>query len=327
MDEIDKTFDWHAAAVRGVRGPIDADNPKAGFYRTKSGRDGPLVPIAFWYDTHDGTLRCHKSGKSIPDLDARELWVHASKNPITADAYWHRIDTGQWLDDDSGAVAAAKGPDIDPATDPVGSMKAEIEKARAGLPTYKAIDSDEQAARAQTLRSALTALAGKAEKQRKALKQPHIDAGKKVDEQWMPLSKSAQDGADDIRRALSAWEDQKRLAARNAEHEANRKAAEHAAAVRAAEEANQPPPPPPPKQVAPNMPAPATQIKGASGRAASVTVANFITDIDLDKCFVRFRDAPELRELFMKLADKAIKAGVCTSIDVGAVFEEKSVVK
>jgi len=36
MDDIDRSTDWWAAALKGTRGPIDADNPKAGFYRSKN---------------------------------------------------------------------------------------------------------------------------------------------------------------------------------------------------------------------------------------------------------------------------------------------------
>lgn len=310
--EIDKSFNWHAAALKGNRGPIDADNPMAGFYRTKASRDGQLIPIAFWYDSHDGSLRCHKNGRSIPDLEARELWIYASRNPITEDAYWHRIDTGQWLDNDAGAAAAAAGPDIDPATDPVGSMKAEIAKARAGLPQYQTIESDEQAAKAQTLRSALTALAGKAEKQRKARKQPHIDAGKKVDEEWMPLTKSAQDGADDIRKALSAWETIKLENQRRADEETRKRqeqAAREAEWTAAEPGAIAPVDPPKVEPVKPNTPPPAMQIKGASGRAASVGVRKVVKSIDLDKAFEQFGGLPEVYNLFMALAQKAVDAG------------------
>jgi len=52
-----------------------------------------------------------------------------------------------------------------------------------------------------------------------------------------------------------------------------------------------------------------------------------VTDIDLDKCFAKFRTAPELRELFMELANKSMKAGICTAEDVGAVIEQKSVIR
>lgn len=320
-------FTWHTNALAGNRGPISADEPMHGWYRQKR-KDGLFEPVAYWLDSQTGELRCHINGRAPQDpLRAYELWPYASRYPVTAEAYWHRMDTDEWADNDAGAAAAAKGPTIDPATDPVGSMSAEIEAARAGLAGYKAIDSDEQAARAQTLRSALTTLSGKADKARTAEKEPHLQAGRDVDAKWQPLVKLAKEGADDLRTALGAWEDLKREAARKAQAEADRIAREHAEAARKAEEAGKPAPPPPPAPVVPNTPPPAAQIRGASGRAASVTVANVITDIDLDKCFAKFRTAPELRELFMTLADKSMKAGICTAEDIGAVIEQKSVIR
>lgn len=312
-DYIDRSFEWHEAALNGNRGPIDADNPKAGFYRTKAQHNGGYVPVAYWYDSHDGTLRCHKNGRSVEDMAAREMWPHAARRPISAAAYWYRMDNGAWLDDDPAAAATAKGPDIDPEIDPVGSMRAEIDKARAGVDAYKAIDSDEQAAKAQTLRSALTTLSGKADKARKAAKEPHLEAGRAVDAQWNPLVNDAAAAANTIKRAIEAWEDVKRANARRAAQEAEK-------AAREAQEAGKPAPPPP----AQNTPAPSTQIKGASGRAASVSVKPIVVSIDIDKCFVQFRDAPALAALFTILAQKAIDAGIPVP---GATTEERSVIR
>lgn len=310
-------FAWHSAALAGTRGPISADEPMSGWYRQKS-REGIYEPVAYWKDSQTGAQRCHINGKEPRDpLRGFEVWPHASRYPISAEAYWHRMDTGAWLDDDAGAAAAAKGPDIDPATDPVGSMRAEIEKARAGLPNYAAIDSDEQAARAQTLRSALTALSGKAEKARKAAKEPHIEAGKKIDALWMPLTNDAQAGADTIRRALIAWETIKLENQRRAEKqtaEMHAEAAKHPLADVAG----------PMPIIVPNTPPPAMQIKGASGRAAPVGVRKVVKSIDLDKCYAQFGGLPEVYNLFMALAQKAVDAGR----DVpGAEIKEEATVK
>src|SRR6202030_1659522 len=129
-----------------------------------------------------------------------------------------------------------------------------------GVPEYKGIESDEQAARGQSLRSALTALSGKADKIRVAEKEPHLQASRDVDAKYMPLVTLAKEGADTIRAELSKWEDFKRDAAHKAEAEADRIELEHAEPVRKAEVANKPPPPPPAHAI-PNTPAPPAQIK------------------------------------------------------------------
>src|SRR6267142_6087242 len=185
---IDTTFDWYLAALGGDRGQIDADSPRAGFYRTRGGRGrNDRIPIAFWY--HEGELRCHKSGKNVDDMAARELWPHASKDPVSSFMYWEKMDTGKWPDDDQFAAAVANGPEIDPEEDPIGSLKAEIDGALAGVKSYATIESDEDASKGQTLRSALTTLSGKADKLRVAEKEPHLQASRDVDAKWQPLVK------------------------------------------------------------------------------------------------------------------------------------------
>lgn len=313
-------FEWWQNALKGTRGPIYDGEPQSGFYRQRR-QDKTYEPVAYWKDTNTGEQRCHINGRSV-DLDRMmHTWPFAAKHPITEEAYFHRIETGSWADDDAGAVVAAKGPKIDPATDPAGSLKAEIDAAKAGLDAYKTIESDEAAARAQTLRSALTALKGKAESSYEALNRPLLDEQHRIRKVWFPLRDDAEAAANTLRKAMGSWEDVKREAARKAQAEADRKAAEHAAAVRKAEEANQPPPPPPPPPPPANAPAPSTKIKGASGRAASVGVKKIVTAIDIDKAFAQFRDDPELYAFLLDLSQKVVTAGY---VAIGATIEEKS---
>ena len=103
------SFEWWTNALAGTRGPISADEPESGFYRQKN-RAGQYEPVAYWKDETTGEQRCHINGKQPQDpLRMFEVWPHASRNPITAESYWHRMDTGTWLDNDAGAAEAAKG--------------------------------------------------------------------------------------------------------------------------------------------------------------------------------------------------------------------------
>lgn len=308
-------FSWWTNALAGNRGPIHDGDPQSGFYRQKN-RDKVFEPVAYWKDSATGEQRCHVNGRAVDHDRMMHIWPFASKNPIPQEMYWTRIDIGIWTDQDQSAAATAAGPDIDPKTDPVGSMKAEIAKAREGLPAYKTIDSDEQAAKAQTLRSALTTLAGKADKARETEKAPHWEACQQVDAKWRVPIQEAKAGAADIRKALEAWEDVKRDNARLAAAAAEKIARE-------AQEAGTPAPPPP----AQNTPAPSTQIRGASGRAASVSVKPTVTKIDLDKCWQKFRLEKDVSDLFMILAQRAIDAKTATAEDLGATIEEKSIVR
>ena len=74
----------------------------------------------------------------------------------------------------------------------------------------------------------------------------------------------------------------------------------------------------------PNIPPPAAQIKGATGRAASVKLEKFVTEIDPVKVFPQFAQNPEVIAMLTELAQRAIRAGL--TID-GAKWEERSVVR
>lgn len=331
-DDIDRSSDWYNAALKGVRGPIDPNNPKTGFYRVRAGRDGPYIPVAFWYDTHDETLRCHKNGHSIDDLAARELWVYAAKNLVPEDSYWSVIDGKGWPDNDPSAAAAAKGPEIDPGTQGAnaeGSLKLEIAKAVKGAEAYRTIDSDEQGAKAQTLRSALTSFKGDAQKKYESWSRPLLDEIETIRKTWFPIRDAAGDAADGIRKAMGLWEDVKRENAKRVAEDTAKVAQEQELAFNEATAkaaaANEPPPEPPkPTAPPPNtaaIPPPSTKIKGASGRAASVQLKKIVTAIDIDKAFAQFRDDPELYAFLLDLSQKVVTAGL---VAVGATVEEQS---
>lgn len=325
----DPDFSWWLNALKGIRGPIHDGEPQSGFYRQREqGRDrrteGPYQAVAYWKDGATGEQRCHVNGRSPTLQRALEMWPYVSRNPISAEAYWHFMDHGKWLDGDDHAAAVAKGPQIDPATDPAGSLAAEIAAAKAGLAAYKTIESDEQSAKAQTLRSALTALKGKAEKAYEAANRPLLDEQQRLRKVWFALRDDASAGADALRKAMGAWEDIKRENARRAALETARLQAEaqKESKWKGAEPGSIAPVEPPiVKPVVPNTPPPATKIKGASGRAASVQLKKVVTAIDIDKAFAQFRDEPELYAFLLDLSQKVVNAGF---VAIGATVEEKA---
>src|ERR1700688_3898157 len=87
MDDIDREFTWWHQALLGTRGTIDADNPKAGFYRSKN-KDKSLSAVAIWYDTNTGELRYQDNGRDVSDQIARERWPYVSKRPISEKVFW-----------------------------------------------------------------------------------------------------------------------------------------------------------------------------------------------------------------------------------------------
>lgn len=322
------SYDWHTNALKGVRGPIQEDDPQTGWYenRRKDKRTGKVTRdlVAFWKDTNDGSQRIHINGRDPgPNANTDMLWVFASKYPISAEVYAEVLKTGKWPDDAkavSDVAALETGEDLTPAE----KIVREIAEARKDLPTYAKIDSDDTAAKAQSLRSLLTGLAGRLDKEREALVRPHIDAQREINGVWNPHIKAAQADAATVRAAQEAWETEKRVAARLAQEAADKLAREAAEAARKAEEQGKPPPPPPAPPPPSNAPAPSTQIKGGSGRAASVSTYQHVLSIDEDKVFAQFKGNPELSALLVALAQKAINAGIPVP---GAVTEERAKVK
>ena len=71
-------------------------------------------------------------------------------------------------------------------------------------------------------------LAGKADKQREKLKRPHLEAGKAVDAQWMPLVRDAKSVADMLRKYIEDFETTKLRERRRLEEERQRAEAEQA---------------------------------------------------------------------------------------------------
>lgn len=329
---IDKTRKWHDDCLKGIVGPRYEMEPAEGEYRCRR-KDKSVYAVYFWYDrTAAGApLRCHINGKNVSEETALRTWEYCgAKNCITPENYWNYIDHGKWLDNDEAAVVAAEGPEIDPGKHNANaeeSLRLEINKLRSGVASYVPIESDQQAASAQTLRSALTVLKGQAAKHYESWSRPLLDELEGLRRTWFGLRDDAGDGAETIRKELGKWEDIKRENARRIAEDAAKIEQEQADAFRNATDraiaANEPPPEPPKSApvVASNTPPPSTKIKGASGRAASIQLKKVVTAIDLDKAFAQFRNEPELYAFLLDLSQRVVTAGY---VAIGATVEEKS---
>jgi hypothetical protein len=301
MDDIDRSTDWYLAALKGERGPIDADNPKAGFYRAKA-RDKTLSAVAIWYDSNTGELRYQDNGRDVDDMKARERWPYVSKKPITEEVFWHFRDTGKWRDIDeaiqpTGADIVRAGMKAMEEAAPLECLSVDILSARDAAAKYTKVESDDEMALAQSVRARLQELGGKADKLRVAEKEPHLEASREVDAKWQPMIKAAKASADALRKAMQDWNDFKLAQAAKAKVSDN---------------------------AAPNAPPPSVQVSGGGGRAAHVGVKDTVTEIDIDKAFAFFREKPELQQLLLQMAQRSVDAG----IDVpGTVVVKKSAIR
>ncbi len=277
--------------------PLVNEQPECGFYRMKNRYNGVPTPVAYWPSGSE--VHCRIGGEDVSVEKGQEVWSWCAKYPITEEAYRAVAEQGKpWPDIDPIADEQARhriGGNNPP--DEAVIIRVQIDTAIAGIGPYSEVTSDEHAAQAQTLRSRLLELRAEAEKHHKAEKQPYLDAGREVDNRWLPLAKLAQGAADAVRAALSVWETLKLRRQREAE------AAAEAARIAAAPAGKPVPPPPPP------APAPTAKIKGAIGKAASSRAVLVVTVMDFDAVYQNFRQNVELQRLLTALAQTAVDRG------------------
>lgn len=302
-------------ALAGEFGPVHDGDAQPGFWRKRTSRSGPFVPVAVW--EQDGKLVALCDGKEAVPAD---LWTYICRYPVTEDAYYSRVATGRWTDEDEGVAQSLAPPSAGHNAPPQGeaeTLESQIDAASSNAEAYAEITDDETAAKAQSARSRLLELSGQADKRREALKRPHLEAEKAIDGLWQPLVKKAKEAADGLRKAIAAHETRKfkeaekvRLAeeakARAAETERKRLLAEQLAAHPEA-----PPPPEPPKPEPIQVPQPPAQttIRGAYGRGAAVKEVKRAVVNDQDAAYAFLKTHKEMKDLVAKLAQRAVDAG------------------
>lgn len=299
---------------------VVTEEPCAGFWRRRTIKAGPLVPVAIW-KSGLGDWVAIQSGTIA---DAEQIWTYCAPHPVTHEAYSTRMETGRWPDEDDGVTGSfglpPAGPTLGdngpPEETPLEALERQITAAAANLDAYKTIGTDEDAGKAQAVRSRLLDLGGQADRLRESEKKPHLEAGRAVDAKFKPLVDKAAAGANTLRAALSAYltakerrEAEARRKVEEARIEAERQRALAASPVTGPEAVLAPEPPP--------APPPVTTFRGASGRAANVKTIKKATVADLS-AFVAFvitqpeasASRQELVALTDKLADRAVKAGL-----------------
>ncbi len=256
-----------------------------GFYRRPIRRDPEnrrkvtgWQPIAIFADESDKTNRtvCLIGDTPVYGADAiSEVWLHCVKYPITEEQYRKAADEGIWFDADPTVTAERAAVEVlDSVVYPEEALANQIAEAKKGAASYAKIEDDETASKAQDLRSHLTTLAGKLDKERKELVQPHLDAQREINGRLNPIIKEATEAAAGIKKSQEAWEMVKR------------------------------------SSTSPNVPPPKAQIRGSTGRASAVKEAFDAVIVDIIVYFQSVRDAPEVTELLQKLAQKDIDAGL-----------------
>jgi hypothetical protein len=278
-EEPDEYAYWRGRQAKLDPPPqANPDNPQPGFYRMRKEKNGIPVPVAVYLDKPSADP--HSKEEIVvrvgPGAEAPEFIGHR------ANELWNSFYNNDISEEEYRRVAEEGQPwsDIDPGighnlqvgTPQLETLRDEIASALAGIDDYKSITSDEQSTRAQTKRARLLELSKQADGERETEKAPHLLASRAVDERWMPLIRDAKNGAALIRVAMEAWEDSKHKAA--------------------------------PKDYAP------APIKGAVGRAASVTTAPMVEIVKQDLVYKFFKEDPQVVSLLASLAQKAVDRGV-----------------
>lgn len=337
-DNVQRDYAYWHAALAGQKPKAFTDDPQCGFYRRrnkdKETKKITYDPVAIWRDPDIGLIGL-VGNRDVTGDQLKELWNWIADKPVTEEAYraaqrgepWHDehrakqaveikqpgyeiVEGKPFIDPERGA-APAPDPLAQSSDDPAKAIIADIEAAEKGVTQYATVDSDEQSAKGQDLRSQLTTLAGKLDKYRESLVRPHIDAQRDINAKFNPIITRAKGAANKVRDAMEAWERHKREQARRAELERERIEQANAAAAKAAEDAGKPAPAPQPPPPPINTPAPAEQIKGAS-RAAAVREVFRAVIVDQDALYQAVKTNPIIIEALRKIAQARVDAGIDT---------------
>jgi hypothetical protein len=220
-------WQWWQAALAGNIGPIHDGDPQQGYYRVRR-KGEPWEPVAIWQDETSGAWLAYRGGK---EADASAIWTWVCRNPISHAAYEQAMAGGGF--DDEPARAPGIG-DNSGEADPFDALRIEYlgEKELAEEFMKSKVTTQAQADKVAIWAKRLTAIKSKAEGLHKVEKQPHLDAGRAVDNKWRELKEEP----DDLSKRLKAHIKPFLQEQIRAEEERQRKAREEAARIRQAAE-------------------------------------------------------------------------------------------
>jgi len=214
---------WWQNALKGEFGPIHSE-PKQGYFRVRR-KGEPWEPVAIWHDENSGWL----AYRNRREVRAEEIWTWACRNPITHEAYEKAMAGGGFDDEPKSAPGIG---DNSAEADPFDAVKIELageaEMAAEFLATE--ITTQEQADKAGIWAKRLTDLSKRADNHRVVEKEPHLAAGRVVDDKWRDPIAEAKEWATKLKRHVEPF----LIAQKRAEEERQRKARDEAEVARRA---------------------------------------------------------------------------------------------
>lgn len=228
--KIVNVWEWYQKALANPSAigskelPVYEDTPRPGYYRVRR-KDGPWEPVGIFYPEDSETLVAYRDGREVRDINA--LWVWCCRNPVEFDAYEAAMDGKGWADEPKAAPGIG---DNSGEADPFDALRIEYmgEKEQAEAFMKQPVTTQAQADKVGIWAKRLTAIKTKAEGLHKVEKQPHLDAGRAVDDKWRDLKTEP----DDLAKKLKAHIQPFLSAKLRAEQDRARKAAEEAERLR-----------------------------------------------------------------------------------------------
>ncbi len=314
---------WWQNALAGNIGPIHDGDSQQGYYRTRF-KDKPWEPVAIWFE--DGKWYAMRGDHQV---DASDIWTWCCRNPISYEAYNKAIEGAGW-DDEPEAPAIGHNLPTDPFEALQVEFAAEREQAEAFM--KKPITTQAEADRAAIWSKRLSTIAKKATDLHKVEKQPHLDAGRSVDDKWRALKDEPDAISKKLKRHMDAFlqeearKERERQAAARAEADriqreadAARVAAEKAAAkndndaaaiaaqnnaIAEAERLAQ-------QAAAAERDAQARNASaGRTGAKVSLRTFVYAEVTDFDALLMALKDRAEIKEVVETLANRAARSGV-----------------
>lgn len=316
---------WWQNALNGTIGPIHDGDPQQGYYRTRF-KDKPWEPVALWFE--DDKWYAMRGERQV---DPNDIWTWCCRNPITYGAYIKAVEGGGWDDEPE---APQMGHNLPADLSPYDSLRLEFasEKEQAEEFMKKPITTQAEADRAAIWSKRLSTIAKKATDLHKVEKQPHLDAGREVDNKWRDLKEEPDAISKKLKRHMDAFlqeearKERERQAAARAEADriqrdadAARVAAEKAAAKndndaaaiaaqnnaiaeaeRLAQQAAQ----------AERDAQARNASAGRTGAKVSLRTFVFAEITDFDMLLIALKDRTEIKEVVETLANRAARSGV-----------------
>ena len=283
--------------------PTSDGDVHCGRYRMRKHKDGPLVPVAVW-PVEGQDHACMIDDKHVDHETAQAKASFFQANPVTQAQFTEFMETGRWWDE-VGAPIGHNNPPEDGEQDDHARLQAEFEalKKEAEPLLGAKVETQDQAEKHAAVAKALDGLANKAEKLRKAEKQPHLDAGKAVDNKWRDLANDPKAEAKKVKRTLDEYireqdrikrEEADRLR-REAMEQAKRSDDQDSVVQKMAE--------------AQALDSQKTAIGTSGVKVRMRTVVDAVIT-DYDAAFMALKDRQEMKELVQSLANRAVRSGV-----------------